>query len=156
MLNAACSAPGGPYPSLQPRVAEQIDPRVPVERPLNDRPASAALLARIDRLIGQARSGDATFGPAIAEARQRANQAGTSGGEGWIAAQQTLSAAIDARRATALALSDLDALTAELLATQGGIAPSELRAIQHASATIGAIDSRQSAAVSEVQAALSD
>src|SRR5438105_3415168 len=26
----ACAAPGGPYPSLQPRPAEAIDPRVPV------------------------------------------------------------------------------------------------------------------------------
>ena len=35
---SACSAPGGPYPSLHPRAGEAIDPRVPVVRPINDRP----------------------------------------------------------------------------------------------------------------------
>ena len=40
---AACSAPGGPYPSLQPRPAEAIDPRLQPVRPINDRPVNAAL-----------------------------------------------------------------------------------------------------------------
>src|SRR6186713_3272733 len=47
---AACSTPGGPYPSLSPRAGETIDPRVPVNRPLNERPASAELVARLDSL----------------------------------------------------------------------------------------------------------
>src|SRR5690242_715793 len=45
-----CTAPGGPYPSLQPRAAEAIDPRVPVERPMNDRPVTAALAGRLSAL----------------------------------------------------------------------------------------------------------
>jgi len=53
---AACSAPGGPYPSLQPRAAEAIDPRVPVVRPLNDRPVTASLAAQLSALVDQARS----------------------------------------------------------------------------------------------------
>src|SRR4051795_10428470 len=36
VLLSACASTGGPYPSLQPRASEAIDPRVPVERPIND------------------------------------------------------------------------------------------------------------------------
>jgi hypothetical protein len=76
ILLSACTAPGGPYPSLQPRAAERIDPRVPVERPLNNRPASAALVARLAALIGAARSGDAAFASAAANAERLAAAAG--------------------------------------------------------------------------------
>src|SRR4051794_27535896 len=54
---SACAAPGGSYPSLQPRAAEAIDPRVPVIRPVNDRPVTAGLAARLAALVDQARSG---------------------------------------------------------------------------------------------------
>src|SRR5215218_5842629 len=47
LLLSACASTGGPYPSLQPRAAEAIDPRVPVERPINDRPTTPALAARL-------------------------------------------------------------------------------------------------------------
>ena len=39
----ACSSAGGPYPSLQPRSAEAIDPRLAVVRPMNDRPVTPRL-----------------------------------------------------------------------------------------------------------------
>ena len=53
---SACSAPGGPYPSLQPRAAEALDPRVPVTRALNNRPVSGVLAARLAALVaGNAR-----------------------------------------------------------------------------------------------------
>jgi hypothetical protein len=60
-LPAACTAPGGPYPSLQPRAAEMIDPRVPVERPINDRPVSAGLVAQVRMIIDQALGVTAAF-----------------------------------------------------------------------------------------------
>ena len=43
---SACSTPGGPYPSLQPRAGELVDPRLPVDRPMNDRPVTPTLASR--------------------------------------------------------------------------------------------------------------
>src|SRR6185437_12980532 len=40
LMLAGCSAAGGPYPSLRPRSAEAIDPRVQPVRPMNDRPVA--------------------------------------------------------------------------------------------------------------------
>jgi len=151
LLLGACAAPGGPYPSLQPRAAERIDPRVPVERPVNDRPVTPALAARLAELIGQAHGGEAAFEPAAAEAERLAANAGAPQGEAWTVAQQALSAAIEARGPTASALGDVDALGANALQTQGGIAPNDLAAIQSASAEIGALDERQTARIKALQ-----
>jgi hypothetical protein len=148
---SACASPGGPYPSLQPRAAERIDPRVPVERPVNDRPVTPALAARLADLVAQARGGDAAFGLAVADAQRLAANAGSPQSEGWTVAQQALSAAIEARGPTASALGDVDALGATALQTQGGIAPNDLAAIQGAAAEIGAIDQRQSAGIKALQ-----
>src|SRR6476661_3869946 len=93
LLVTACSAPGGPYPSLQPRAAEAIDPRVPVVRPMNERPASAGLEARLAALLDQARRGDARFSSAVSQAEQLAASAGAPHSESWIAAQEALTAA---------------------------------------------------------------
>jgi len=150
-LLSACAAPGGPYPSLQPRAAERIDPRVPVERPVNDRPVTPALAARLAELIAQAHGGEAAFEPAAAEAERLAANAGAPQSEGWTVAQQALSAAIEARGPTASALGDVDALGANALQTQGGIAPNDLAAIQSASAEIGALDERQTARIKALQ-----
>ena len=49
----ACSAPGGPYPSLQPRGAEAIDPRVLVVWLINDRLVIAGLVVRLAALVEQ-------------------------------------------------------------------------------------------------------
>ncbi|HEY8591649.1 MAG TPA: hypothetical protein VIL42_02160 [Sphingomicrobium sp.] len=148
---AGCSTPGGPYPSLAPRAAEAIDPRVDVVRPLNDKPVSATMAAQLAALAGQARAGDAAFAPAIAEAERLATAAGARQSESWIAAQQALSAAIAARRPTALALSDVDAIAASALISQGGIAPNDLAAIRSAAEEIAGIARRQTDRVDAVQ-----
>lgn len=148
---AACSAPGGPFPSLQPRAAEAIDPRVPVDRPMNARPVDAGLAARLSQLVAQARAGDAAFAPAIAQAERLAASAGPAHGEGWIAAQEALTAAIAARGPTARALADIDALGGERLQTQGGMAPADLAAVQSAAETVARIDSAQSGRVDAVR-----
>lgn len=149
-----CAANPAAYPSLEVRAGEAIDPRVPVERPLNDRPARPALVNRLGTLLAQARSGDAAFQPAIAEASARAAAAGPAQSESWIVAQQALSAAIEARAPTARALGDVDAIGAELLLANGGIAPSDLEAIAAAGRSIAAIDRRQSEAIAAVQSRL--
>lgn len=147
----ACAAPGGPYPSLQPRAAETIDPRVPVTRPINDRPVSAALAARLSGLVAQAHDGDAAFERVIANAERLAVNAGAAQSERWIAAQEALTAAIAARRATATALGDIDAIAASALQTNRGIAPNDFAAIEHAAREVAALDRRQAERVDAVQ-----
>ena len=148
---AACAQPGGPYPSLQPRAAERIDPRLPVERPINDRPVTPALAARLAELVAEARGSEAAFDSAIAAAEALAGSAGPPRSESWIAAQEALSAAIAARAPVAQALGDIDALGGQALQQQGGIAPSDLAAIRDAADAVGAIDRRQAQRVSAVQ-----
>jgi hypothetical protein len=148
---SGCSTPGGPYPSLQPRAAENIDPRVPVTRPMNDRPTTPALASRLSALLELARSGNSAFDGAASEAERRASAAGSAQSEGWIAAQEALTAAIAAREPTVEALGDIDELGATALQTQGGIAPNDLAAIQRAAATVGALDERQSQRIRAIQ-----
>jgi len=127
---------GGPYPSLRPRAAEAIDPRIEPVRPVNDRPVAPALAATLAALVDQARAGDTSFGPAATEAERLAANAGAPQSESWIAAQEALSAAIAARKPTALAQADIDALGATALQTQGGIAPNDLEAIKRAATEV--------------------
>jgi hypothetical protein len=148
---SGCAAPGGPYPSLQPRAAEAIDPRVPVVRPVNDRPVTPSLAARLAGLVDQAQAGDAAFEGAASAAERLAAGAGSPRSESWIAAQEALTAAIAARKQTATALGDIDEIGATALQTQGGIAPNDLAAIQRAAAAVGSIDRRQAQRIDAMQ-----
>ena len=147
----SCSTPGGPYPSLAPRAGEALDPRVPVIRPLNDRPVTPALAARLAQLVGQANRGQSDFAPLAARAEQLAGGGVRRQSDGWVEAQQALSAAIAARGPTARALGDVDAIGADMLEKQGGLAPSDLAAIQRAQAEVGAIDEGQADRIKAVQ-----
>ena len=148
---SACAAPGGPYPSLRPRAAEAIDPRVPVVRPINDRPVTPGLAARLSALVDQAQSGNAAFDAAASAAERLASGAGAPQSESWIAAQEALTAAIAARRPTATAIGDIDEIGATALQTQAGIAPNDFAAIKSAAATVGASDRRQAERVNAIQ-----
>jgi hypothetical protein len=148
---SGCTVPGGPYPSLAPRAAEAIDPRVPVVRPMTDRPAGSALTARLAALVDQAQSGDAAFDAAVAEAERLAANAGAPQSEGWIAAQEALTAAIAARKPTATALGDIDEIAATALQTQRGIAPNDLAAIRSAAERVSAMDRRQAERIDAIQ-----
>ena len=148
---AACTTPGGPYPSLQPRAGEAVDPRLPVDRPINDRPVTPALASRLAELVAQARQGDAAFEAAAAGAERLAAAAGVPQSEGWIAAQEALTAALAAAGPTRAALGDIDGIGASALQTQGGIAPNDLAAIKSAGAEVGAIDRRQAARIKAIQ-----
>ena len=143
LLLSACAAPGGPYPSLQPRPTEAIDPRVPVVRPMNDRPVTPALAERLRGLVERARSGSSAFDAAASAAERMAAGAGTKQSEAWIAAQEALSGAIGAREPVVQALADIDEIAATALQNQRGIAPNDLAAIQDAAKSVGAIDRRQ-------------
>ena len=148
---SACSTPGGPYPSLRPRVAEAVDPRLPVVGPVNDRPVTAGLAARLSALVDQAQSGTAAFDSAASLAERLAAAAGAPQSESWIAAQEALTAAIAARRPTANALGDIDEIAATSLQAQRGIAPNDLAAIQRAASQVAALDARQAERVNAIQ-----
>jgi len=151
ILLAACSTKGGPYPSLQPRAAERIDPRVPVERPMNDRPASPALEARLNSLVSEAQSASGAFDAAAAQAEQLAATAGARQSEGWVAAEEALSAAVAARKPVAEALAEIDSIGATALQIQGGIAPNDLAAIQGAASVVSGLDRRQAERIQAIQ-----
>jgi hypothetical protein len=151
MASAGCAQPGGPYPSLQPKAVEAIDPRVPVDRPINNRPVAREIAVRLAELIDQARAGDAAFAPLASAADRLAGSAGPASGESWIVAQEALSAAVAARAPTVRALGDIDALAASKLADQGGLAPNDLAAIQAAASEVGTIERRQAARIAAVQ-----
>jgi glutathione S-transferase len=148
---AACSAPGGPYPSLQPRAAEAIDPRVPVETPMNDRPVTPAVASRLAELVAQARAGDADFQSAAAQAEKLAAMAGAPQSESWVVAQEALTAADAARAPVGTALGDIDGIGAVALQTNGGIAPNDVGAIKAAAAEVRAIDEREAARIKAIQ-----
>ena len=148
---SACAPAAGPFPSLQPRAAEAIDPRVPVIRPINDRPITPALASQLAQLVEQARSGNSAFEAVAARAENLAAAAGGPQSDGWVAAQEALSAAIAARDPTANALGDIDALGATMLQRQGGLAPNDLAAIQSAGAEVAALDQRQADRVKAIQ-----
>jgi hypothetical protein len=151
LLLSACTTPGGPYPSLQPRAAEAIDPRVQPVAPVNDRPVAPSLAGQLAALVGQAQAGDSAFRPAIASAERLASAAGTPQSDSWVVAQEAVSAAIAARKPTTMALADVDTLAATALQTQGGIAPNDLRAIQAAAAQITRIASGQTDRIDALQ-----
>ena len=150
-LAAGCAQVGGSYPSLQPRAAEAIDPRVSVERPMNDRPVTPALASRLAALIGDARAGDAAFAPLASAAERFAAAAGAAPGESWIVAQEALSAAVAARGPTVRSLGDIDGLGAQRLADQGGMSPNDLAAVQAAAEEVAGIERRQATVIAAVQ-----
>jgi hypothetical protein len=152
----ACTVHGGAPPSLLPRPGEAIDPRVPIEGPVNNRPVDPALAAKLAALLSQARDGDAAFRPALAKAEQLASAAGAPHGDSWAMAQEALSAAIAARTPTARALVDIDALGGDKLQAQQGLSPADLDAIRSAGSEVGAIDQRQAQAVAAIRDRLGD
>ena len=153
-LLGACSAPSGPYPSLAPRAAEAIDPRVPIPSEVPIGPADANLSAHLAALIDQAQAGDSQFEAAAANAERLAQSAGSPQTESWVAAQQALSAAQAARGPTTRALGDIDGLAAAALEQRGGIPPGNLAAIQAATERVAEIDRRQSARIDAIEAHL--
>lgn len=150
LLLSAC-APGNAPPSLLPRAAEAIDPRIPVVKPMNDRPVDSALARHLAELVTQARSSDEEFRPAAAEAQRLAEAAGGPQTESWILAEQALSRAIATRDPAVRALGDIDALGADRLQENAGLAPNDLEAIKNAGAAVGAIDERQARTIKAIQ-----
>ncbi|MEO5774496.1 MAG: hypothetical protein ABIQ32_10320 [Sphingomicrobium sp.] len=150
-LPLSCCAPAGPPPpSLLPRPAEAIDPRLPVLPATSPRPVSAALTAQLTSLARQARAGDERFRGAMTRAEQLAGSAGAPKSESWIVAQEALSAAVAARVETTRASADIDAIAATALHTKGTIAPGDLAAVQAVGEEVATIDRAQAARIAAV------
>ena len=144
---AACSTPSGPVPSLAPRAAEAIDPRVPIPNVPSTGAVDLALETRLAQLIDEVRAGDQAFVAVADQAERFVAAASNPDSESWITAQQALSALVEARGPTARALSDIDAIAAQRLETTGWITPANFAAIEAAASEAGAIDRRQAAVV---------
>lgn len=152
---AGCAVPVS-APSLAPRAAEAIDPRVPVADTIVSADFSPQLLHQLDALVSQALAGDEAFRATAEEAERLAASAGPPQSESWIAAQQALSAAVAARAPVASALSEIDALSAARIQQLGGINSADLNAINAAAARVAEIDEREAATIARLRERLGD
>ena len=151
-LVSACSTPPeGPTPSLAPRAAEAIDPRIPIPSEVQVGPADASLSAHLAALVDQAQAGDSAFQGVVGDAERLAEAAGKQQSESWVVAQQALSAAQAARAPTTRALGDIDALASNALETKGGIPAGNLAAIRRAANTVSEIDRNQSDRIDAIE-----
>src|SRR5687767_14996250 len=110
LLVGACSSAGtGPEPSLAPRAAEAIDPRVPIPATVPSGTSDAALVSRLNELVGAARTGTPQFEARLSNADQLASAAGPATSESWVVAQQALSLLIEQYGVTTRAAAEIDA-----------------------------------------------
>lgn len=151
LLSACSTAPTGPPPSLAPRAAEAIDPRVPIPDTVPIGPVDAALAGKLNALVGQARAGISLFEAKRADAERLASGAGPIASESWIAAQQALSLLVDQYGVTTKAAADIDALAATRIENQHWIRPSDQQAIAAAAAEVGAINEAQAAVIGRLR-----
>ena len=76
LLLAACGTMPTGEPSLSPRAAEAVDPRVPIPNEVIAGPVDPLLAGRIAQLMAEVRAGEAAFQAAEAEAERLAAAAG--------------------------------------------------------------------------------
>ena len=151
-LVAACASPTiGPEPSLAPRAAEAIDPRLPIPDEVPTGTVDPALAGQLEQLVGEARSGEPAFDGRQAEAERLAVAAGPMASESWVVAQQSLSLLIEQYGVTTRVAANIDALASSRLATRSWITPADQHAIATAGAQVGAISERQAAAIDRVK-----
>jgi hypothetical protein len=99
----------GPFPSLAPREGETLPIAEPVRTPAAVAD-DAALAARIEALLAQARHGMSAFDAAFGATARAAAAAGAAGSDSWIAAQVAISRLEAARTETTDAGAELDRL----------------------------------------------
>jgi hypothetical protein len=88
-LLAGCVSEG-PFPSL----AQRPDERLSIDEPVREAPQIAddsGLRVQINRLLAEARSGDADFNRDYDAAARASGRAGREGSDSWLDAQQALS-----------------------------------------------------------------
>jgi hypothetical protein len=148
LLIAGCStASMSPEPSLAPRAAEAVDPRVPIPDVAPTGSVDPGLAAQLRSLVDIARSGVPQFEAQEVEAARLAAAAGPLASEGWVVAQQALSRLVEQYGVTTRASADIDALAAGQLEGKRWIRPADREAIAATAAEVGAINSSQAAAI---------
>ena len=153
-LLAACSTAAIDPPSLAPRAAEAIDPRIPINP---DPPFGAldpTLAARLAAAVERARSGVAEFERLGGAAEALAVGAGPAQSETWIAAQQALSAVVAQHGVTTRALADIDEYAASRIDEESWLVPANRVAIEAAAAEVGSIYRAQLASINRIGARL--
>ena len=147
MAVTGCANSTSHDPSLAPREAEAIDPRVPIPDEIPTGQVDAALAERLQALVAGARAGVAQFEARQATADRLAAGAGPMASESWVAAQQALSLLVEQYGITARAVADIDRLAADRLESRHWIQPADRNAIAAAAEEVGAISASQSAAI---------
>ena len=151
---AACQTPvPRGEPSLAPRSAEGIDPRLPVEAAIDSRPADGAMLRRIAALIDEARDSAAAFAQAVPGARSAAAAAGPAQSESWIAAQLALSELERTRGPFTRAFAELDEMRSAS-ARNAAASPADVAALEAAAAELHALAERQVEALDSIRSAI--
>jgi len=150
-LAAGCTPATSPEPSLAPRPAEAIDPRLPIPDEAPAGTTDPALASRLSALVADVRSGLPAFEAREAEAARLAAAAGPQASEGWIAAEQALSRLIEQHGVTTRAAADIDALASSRLERQRWISPADRQAISAAAAEVDAINARQADAIDRLK-----
>lgn len=141
-------------PSLAPRAAESIDPRLPIPDPVPTGSVDATLAQRLRELVGAAQSGVSPFNAQEGEATRLAAAAGPMASESWIAAQQALSRLVERHGVTTRAAGDIDALAGNRLEGQHWIRPADREAISAAAAEVGSINEAQSGVIQRLTSQL--
>ena len=154
LLIAACSSTVTREPSLAPRAAESIDPRVPIPDAVPTGAVSPALAQQLQALVEAARAGTAAFNAQESEASRLAAAAGPMASESWIAAQQALSRLVERHGVTTRSAGDIDALAGSRLEGQRWIRPADREAIAAAAAEVASINESQSNAIQRLSGQL--
>ena len=147
VLTMACSTQPSIEPSLAPRAAEAIDPRIPIPGDVPHGSLDAGLADRLGALVGAVRGGAPEFEAREAEASRLAGAAGPMASESWIAAQQALSRLIEQYGVTTRAAADIDEFASGRLQGKRWIEPADREAIAAASAEVAAISQSQAEAI---------
>ena len=150
---AACAAPQG-YPSLAPRAAEAIDPRIPIDATPSPGTVDPRLAAALADAVAAARGGTAAFDRLAQSASALAAAAGPRQSESWVVAQQALSALVAQHGVTTTAAAAIDAIAADRIDETRWLVPAMRAAIEAAAAEVGVITDGQPATIDRLQARL--
>jgi len=151
LIEACTTAGTSPEPSLAPRAAEAIDPRVPVPDTVPYGPVDTALARRLAELVAHARAGVPSFEARRSNAERLAAAAGPIASESWVAAEQALSLLVEQYGVTTNAAAEVDALAASQLMGRHWIRPADQRAITAAAGEVAAISDRQGAVIGHLR-----
>ena len=152
-LVAGCAKPGN-YPSLAPRAAEAIDPRVPIVADPSPGTVDPRVTLALAAAVARARGGRGEFDRLAGRAEALAGAAGAKQSESWVVAIQALSALTAQYGVTTSAAADVDAIAAERIDATRWLVPATQSAVGAAAGEVGAISAAQYAVLRRIGARL--